>query len=272
MVSTREMAAFQKTIWAYYKKSGRHSLPWRKTKDPYKILVSELMLQQTQVSRVLVKYAEFLKQFPTIQALADAPLADVLRAWQGLGYNRRAKFLHLLAKEVVKKNKGGLPSTEAELLLLPGIGRATASAIMAFACNKPTVYLETNVRSVFLHYFFKDADGVSDSDLLPLIERAAQGQSAREWNWALLDYGSYIKTTFGNPNARSKHYTKQSKFEGSNRQIRGAVLRELEKGALSKTRLMAQLQFDTTKTEKVLADLQKEQLVSKRGTLFHLGS
>lgn len=272
MVSSKDMVIFQKTVRAFYTKQGRFSLPWRKTKDPYRILVSELMLQQTQVGRVVVKYEEFLKRFPTMESLARSPLSDVLRAWQGLGYNRRAKFLHLLAKEVVKDYKGKLPSSEEKLLQLPGIGRATASALMAFAFNRPTVYLETNVRSVFLHHFFPDADGVSDSELLPLIERAAVGQPSREWNWALLDYGSYIKTTHGNPNARSKHYAKQSKFVGSNRQVRGAVLRALEKSAMGKVYLMAQLQFDRVKTEKVLRDLLSEGLISKRGAIFHLGS
>lgn len=272
MVSTRDMAAFQNAVWAYYKKSGRHGLLWRKTNDPYRVLVSELMLQQTQVSRVTVKYKDFLEQFPTIQSLARATLADVLRAWQGLGYNRRAKFLHALAREVMQNYRGKLPSVEAELMQLPGIGRATAAAVMAFAFNKPTVYLETNVRSVFLHHFFKDVNEVADSELLPLIGRAAQGQDAREWNWALLDYGSYVKNTFGNPNVRSRHYTKQSKFEGSNRQIRGAVLRALEKVATSETQLIYQLQFDPLKTEKVIEGLLKEQLISNKSGKLYLGS
>lgn len=271
-VSQNSIKKFQETVWAFYKGNARNSLPWRKTKDPYKILVSELMLQQTQVSRVLVKYEEFLKRFPTMKLLASSPLSDVLKAWQGLGYNRRAKFLHLLAKEVVKDYKGTLPSSEEKLLQLPGLGRATASALVAFAFNKPTVYLETNVRSVFLHHFFPGVDGVSDSELLPLIHRAGVGQQSREWNWALLDYGSYIKTTYGNPNARSKQYTKQSKFKGSNREVRGAVLRLLQKGSKSKVSLFKTLDFDATRIEKVLSDLHAEGLISKKGATVHLGS
>lgn len=153
-VSGQKIRAFRAAVWKYFHVSGRHNLPWRKTKDPYKILVSELMLQQTQVSRVLVKYAEFLKAFPTLESLARAPLGGVLKVWQGLGYNRRAKFLHQLAKVVVAESGGRLPRTETELLNLPGIGKATAAAILAFAFNQPVLYLETNVRSVFLHHFF----------------------------------------------------------------------------------------------------------------------
>lgn len=271
MVATREIATFQKTIWAYYKKNGRFSLPWRKTSDPYKILVSEMMLQQTQVGRVIPKYTEFLKRFPSIKILAQASLSDVLKAWQGLGYNRRAKFLHLLAKEVVQSYKGKLPSTETELLKLPGIGRATASALMAFAFNKPTVYLETNVRSVFLFHFFKDSDAVGDDQLLLFVERAASEQDPRTWNWALLDYGSHIKSAHGNPNLRSKHYTRQSKFEGSDRQLRGQILQLLAWGNKTERGMASIVSVGSRKMKQVLAGLLMDGLVSKRGPLYSIG-
>ena len=145
---------FVARVWEYYKAHGRHDLPWRKTTDPYKILVSELMLQQTQVDRVLLKYKAFLKLFPTARRLAAAPLGDVLRAWQGLGYNRRAKFLHQAAQYVTNELKGRWPKDEAGLLALPGVGPYTARAVLAFAYNEPVVLIETNVRQVFLHHLF----------------------------------------------------------------------------------------------------------------------
>lgn len=247
-------------------------MPWRKTKDPYKILVSELMLQQTQVQRVLPKYSQFLKLFPTIKILAAAPLGEVLKAWQGLGYNRRAKFLHQLAQEVTKNHQGKLPRTEAELVSLPGIGKATAAALVAFAFNKPTAYLETNVRSVFLHHFFNDRQGVSDAELVPLIADAAEGQDPRTWNWALLDYGVYVKATYGNPNLKSKHYTKQSRFRGSNRQVRGAILRLLSAhGALTRTALLKGIDEAPERSLVALSGLLAEHLVTKKGRSYQLG-
>lgn len=244
------------------------------------------MLQQTQVQRVLPKYSQFLKLFPTIKTLAAAPLSEVLKAWQGLGYNRRAKFLHQLAQEVMQNHRGKLPQTAGELVALPGIGKATAAALMAFAFNKPTTYLETNVRSVFLHHFFKDFSsikgnpfaekglpftGVSDAALLPLIVDAAEGQDPRTWNWALLDYGVYVKKTYGNPNKKSKHYTKQSKFEGSDRQVRGAILRLLGSEGMKDSELILELDLDAERVRKIVAGLLKENLISRRRGYLYLG-
>lgn len=267
----RNIAQFRNIVWDYYRKQGRCDLPWRKTRNPYKILVSELMLQQTQVQRVLPKYSQFLKLFPTIKILAAAHLSEVLKAWQGLGYNRRAKFLHQLAQEVTKNHQGKLPRTEVELVRLPGIGKATAAALAAFSFNKPTTYLETNVRSVFLHHFFNDRQGVPDAELLLIIARAAAGQDPRTWNWALLDYGVYIKTTYGNPNTKSKHYTKQSKFEGSDRQVRGQVLRVLGSGPVSSRVLVQELKVDVQRADKILTGLLQEGLISKRRGYLYLG-
>lgn len=267
----KRIQALRRIVWGYYQKHGRHNLPWRKTRDPYKILVSELMLQQTQVQRVLPKYSQFLKLFPTIKTLAAAPLSEVLKAWQGLGYNRRAKFLHQLAQEVMQNHQGKLPRAEVELVELPGIGKATAAALAAFAFNKPTTYLETNVRSVFIHYFFNDRQGVSDAELVPLIVDAAEGQDPRTWNWALLDYGVYVKKTYGNPNKKSKHYTKQSKFEGSDRQVRGAILWLLGDGGVKELELALKLDLAAERVRKIVAGLLKENLISKRRGCLYLG-
>jgi A/G-specific adenine glycosylase len=172
---------FVKTVWDFYQTNGRHDLPWRKTKDPYKIVVSELMLQQTQVSRVLPKYKEFLKLFPTVQKLAAASLGDVLRAWQGLGYNRRAKFLWQAAQTVVDEHKEKWPKTYTGLQTLPGIGSYTAGAVMNFAYNFSVPLIETNVRTVYIYHFFRDTEHVSDKQLLPLIERTLDRKNPRSW-------------------------------------------------------------------------------------------
>jgi len=216
---------FKEIIWDYYKKSGRHDLPWRKTHDPYRILVSEVMLQQTQVSRVLKKYEEFLKKFPSIRALAKAPQVDVLRVWQGLGYNRRALLLKRTAETIVSNFGGTFPKTSEELESLPGIGQSTRGALMAFAFSRPTVFIETNIRSVFIHFFFKDGKKVSDKDVLPLIEKTLDQENPREWYYALMDYGLYLKQTMLNPSRKSAHHIRQSPFKGSNREVRAKILR-----------------------------------------------
>jgi A/G-specific adenine glycosylase len=224
----------------FYKNNGRGHLPWRKTKDPYKILVSELMLQQTQVARVLPKYQSFLKHFPTFAALAKAPLSEVLSEWQGLGYNRRAKFLHHAAKVVVGEHKGKFPKNPEVMQILPGIGHYTARAISAFAFNKPEVFIETNIRTVFIHHYYSSIlqnTRITDAELLPLIERDLKKSKMepRDFYAALMDYGSYLKASGVRVNNKSAHYTKQSKFEGSARQKRAALLRAaLKRGASEK--------------------------------------
>lgn len=207
-------------------------LPWRHTCDPYAIWISEVMLQQTQVARVDGRWQRWLRRFPNVAVLADADAADVLEEWQGLGYNRRALSLHKAA-QILDKNGGVMPEDERELVALPGIGPATAAGIRAFAHNLPGVYLETNVRTVFLHELFPEAEGVPDSALTPLVAATCPKDDAdphddpRTWYYALLDYGAYLKQTIPNPSRRSRTHSKQSKFEGSHRQKRAEVLRIL---------------------------------------------
>lgn len=210
------LRALQKSALAHYKSHGRHHLPWRKTHDPYKILVSEVMLQQTQVDRVVPKYNAFIKAFPSARALAKAPLTKVLRLWSGLGYNRRAKYLHQAAK-VFK--------TGVELEELPGVGPYTARAVRVFAFNKPEVLIETNIRAVFLHHLFPKATKVPDAKLLPLIAKVLDHKNPHMWYAALMDYGSYLKQKYPNPSRRSKHHAQQKAFKGSDREVRGAILR-----------------------------------------------
>ena len=207
----------------------KRDFPWRHTRDPYRILVSEIMLQQTQASRVVPFYIRFIKKFPTAKALAKAPLSRVLTAWQGLGYNRRAKYLHEAAKIIGREGFGGR---------LPGVGPYTRAAVDAFAHNKPTVFIETNIRTVFLHSLIRTNERmtakIGDEEILPLVEKALRQSKMqpRDFYAALMDYGSYLKASGVKLNSRSKHYIRQSKFEGSTRQKRAAKLRKLlQKGA-----------------------------------------
>lgn len=200
-------------------------LPWRYIDDPYAVLVSEVMLQQTQVSRVLPKWSQFLGLFPSLDALAAADTAIVLETWQGLGYNRRALSLKKAAEICAVKYHGNLPESYEELITLPGIGPATAAGVTAFAFDKPAMYLETNVRTVFLYELFPDREQVSDKELIPYIEATTPSTGVRDWYYALLDYGSHLKATVGNHSRRSTTYAKQSKFEGSRRQKRAEIVR-----------------------------------------------
>lgn len=222
--SASRIRSFRRVIAAFFREN-RRPMPWRDTSDPYRIVVSEIMLQQTQVERVREKYPPFIDRFPNFASLAAAPLQDVLALWQGLGYNRRAIALRDIAKTVITDFEGILPPATDILKTLPGIGHATASSIAAFAFNLPAVFIETNIRRVFIHHFFHDRTDVHDREILPLVEATLDRNNPREWYYALMDYGTALKKTVPNPNRRSRHYSRQSKFEGSARQKRGAILR-----------------------------------------------
>ena len=265
-------AQFKKKIYSYYKNSGR-DFPWRRTKDPYLILVSEIMLQQTQAGkRTEEKYKAFMKRFPDFETLARAPLRDVLEQWQGLGYNRRAKALHELAKIVVVDYKGVFPRTEEELVKLPGVGPYTAGAVCAFAFNKKVTFIETNIRTVFIHFFFnKTSRKISDSEILELVEETLPRNGLRQWYQALMDYGAMLKLKYPNSNYRSKHYVKQSRFEGSNRQLRGQILRLfLVEKKLTQTQVTNKLKVTPQHASRVLRDLENEGFLGQYKNTFVL--
>lgn len=251
---------FVELLWDFYAHNARQ-LPWRQPEaggdfSPYRILLSEVMLQQTQVARVIPKYQQFLNRFPTNQALARASLADVLEVWSGLGYNRRAKFLHAAARMIEQEYGGEIPKSLDSLMSLPGIGRNTAAAILVYSYNQPHVFIETNIRTVYLHHFFANEDDVPDTAILPLVEQTIDHDSPREFYWALMDYGTHLKATIGNASRRSKHHIKQSRFEGSRRQLRGRVLKELLDAPKTHEQLSAAMKDD--RLSDVLSALEKE--------------
>jgi A/G-specific adenine glycosylase len=258
---------FKEIVWDYYAQNQR-KMPWRANPEPYWVLVSELMLQQTQVSRVLPKFEQFIATFPTVNDLSKASLAEVLTVWSGLGYNRRAKFLHATAQAVHQKYGGKIPATVEELVQLPGIGKNTAGAIMAYAFNNPVVFIETNIRTVFFYHFFANGADILDIELIPLIQQTLDNEHPREWYWALMDYGTFLKQTIGNNTNRSRHYTKQSAFKGSRREIRGRVLKHLVAG--QQTELALRQTIVDERLDQVIHTLLQEGLIEKRGTFLRL--
>ena len=253
------------------------SLPWRNINNPYAVYVSEVMLQQTQVSRVLNRWPLFVERFPSLDALACASTADVLDAWQGLGYNRRGLALKATADYCCEHLDGNLPTTAEELTKLPGIGPATAAGIVAFAYDKPALYLETNVRTVFLHELFPGQEAVHDKELAPYVADSCWEESPRRWYYALLDYGAHLKKELPNPSRRSAHYTKQSRFEGSVRQKRAELVRivlahpgialDEAKAALDAFELKSKRgEIDEESFEQLVQQLEKEGFFTRKDT------
>lgn len=274
-VSPERLEEFSATVWERGRELYR-DLPWRDTHDPYAILLSEVMLQQTQVSRVMGRWEQWLETFPTIADLASAPLPPVLELWQGMGYNRRALNLKRCAEEVVAMHDGVVPSDKKALLALPGIGPSTSAGVRIFAFRQPDMYLETNVRAVFIHELFPGRESVADKELVSLVEATCpQDARVRAWYYALLDYGAHLKKTMPNPTHRSKHYTRQSKFEGSHRQKRAYLLRRVIDDALSTEDLardLAQSERASGRQEPsveevraILDELEREGFVMRRG-------
>jgi len=262
--------AFIRLVLGHFRRHGRRELPWRRSVTPYRVLVSELMLQQTQVPRVTGKFREFVRVFPSFRALASAPAAAVLRVWQGLGYNRRALMLQRCAQEVVRGHGGRLPAQYDALRALPGIGPYTAGAVLAFAFDLPHPVIETNIRRVYLHHFFPDRRTVPDDDVLPLVARhLAAVPSPRVWYSALMDYGTHLAGTVENPNRRSRHHVRQAAFEGSLRQLRGVILRILlREGSVS----VVDLRRETgdTRAAAAVAALVDDGMARRRGQVVEL--
>ncbi len=264
-----DVQVFQRKVFAYYRKHGRH-FPWRESYDPYRIFISEVMLQQTQADRVVKKYVEFLEIFPTVHSLASSSFNRVIRSWQGLGYNRRALYLKQAAKVIVEKYEGHIPREEMKLRELPGVGPYTAAAVPTFAYNIPTVFIETNIRSAFIHHFFSARKKVKDREIIPLIRDALPRRNPREWYQALMDYGAYVKRIHGNPGRRSAHHVRQSSFRGSNREIRGAIVRLLAEKKMRETELTERLTADRARARENLSRLREEGMIRKRFGIYEI--
>ena len=264
-----EIETFRRTIFDFYRRHARR-LPWRETDDPYRVYISEIMLQQTQVDRVIPKYDAFLFAFPSVHTLARARFTDVLSVWSGLGYNRRALHLHKAAKQIVENHDGEIPSDPSVLRTLPGIGPYTAAAIAVFAYGKPFPLIETNVRRAYIHEFFVNCENVKDGDIMPLVEETLDRDNPREWFYALMDYGAMLKIEVGNANRRSAHYTKQAPFEGSDRQIRGELLRELGRGKMNEHEIPFAIRRDAQRVTSVIADLCNEGFLVRDGDMIQI--
>ena len=312
---------FKRTIAAHHR-LHRRDMPWRAEPTLYYVVVSEIMLQQTQVARIMDRFPSFIQKFPDWETLAHASTTDVLREWSGLGYNRRGLYLKRIAEKAVNdpdyvflKAKEGkracprhasnpagfalcssrrtaqsllqsvspllpdsectntLPSLYDSLLKLPGIGPNTAGSILAFAFNAPTVFIETNIRSVFIHFFFAGSKRkVRDDKLIPLIERTLDKKHPREWYYALMDYGSDLKRTVANPSRKSAHHTKQTAFKGSNRELRSMIIKALLGEELSLADLRNKLPDDTSvvSIEKNLHDLEAEGFIRAKDRLYSI--
>lgn len=283
MPPASDIERFVARVLAYYRDHPRTGMPWRETYDPYAILVSEVMAQQTQIARVLPKYAAWMARFPTPDALAAAPLHEVLALWQGLGYNRRAIALKRAAEEISATHAGVVPSDEKALLALPGVGPATAAGVRAFAFGEPGRYLETNVRTALIHDFFADTETVRDRELLPILDAALAAALAgtrtrepvtpRTWYYALMDYGAHLKATRPNPSRRSAHHTRQSRFEGSHRQKRARALRAvMASPGITIEALAEEIAADLATADRVAGELEREGFLTRSGAGFRVAT
>lgn len=265
----KKETAFRKEVLNYYKKNKRH-FPWRETTDPYRITVSEIMLQQTQTHRVAPKYDLFIKAFPSWQELARAPFKDVLAAWKGLGYNRRALALHRIARIVMDEYQGQLPEDPQALIELPAIGPNTAGSIRAFAFNRPAIFIETNIRTAFIHHFFKRKKSIDDTAILKLVKATIDRKNPREWYYALMDYGVMLKKMHKNPSRKSVHYKKQSPFKGSARELRAQILHQIVLKPSTLAQIAKSLKRERKEVERHTNDLAKEGFVALESGMYRV--
>lgn len=235
---------FQKKILKWWSKNKR-DLPWRRTSDPYKILVSEVMLQQTQVHRVIPKYAEFIEEFPTVKALAIASPARIIKSWKGMGYNRRALFLRQMTRTIVEQYEGEVPKDVKELVKLPGLGRYTARAILVFAYGQEVALVDTNIRQIITHFFFHDAPQ-KESVIEAVAQQLLPKGKSWEWHQALMDFGAIELSKFNRlkrrdePAGTYQHRRNLVPFRGSNRFYRGRILDRLREGEIQQKKLIGE--------------------------------
>ncbi|GHU28491.1 endonuclease III [Spirochaetia bacterium] len=245
--------------------------PWREGATPWGVMVSEFMLQQTQTARVVSYFERWIERWPTPESLEAASLEDALCEWSGLGYNRRCRYLCECARILTHYHHGTVPDRPEHLERLPGIGHYTAGAIAAFAYNYPALFIETNIRAALLYFFFPEQEAVPDSALYPILEQAINRNDPRHWYWALMDYGAALKKTVENPGRKSSHYSRQSPFAGSFRQIRGALIKSLVSyGPSTLSELSERTGIVESSVYKALNVLQKEQFVAESGEQYSI--
>lgn len=260
----------REALWAYHA-SSRRSFPWREVVTPYRVVVSEIMLQQTQTYRVEPKFNSFVAQLPNFAALAQAPFEEVLRLWKGLGYNRRAQNLQKIVQVFHSEYRDVIPRNPFLLQALPGIGPATAASILTFTYDEPMVFLETNIRTVLIYLFFDEKRKIHDKELLPLATKLLDCSRPREWYYALMDVGVVLKKRVGNLSRLSNAYTKQSRFIGSRRQIRGKILEYLlVSPALTINELEMLVNDPQGRTQSVIEELLKENFLENNSLGFSL--
>jgi len=262
---------FKKIIYDYYRNHKR-KFPFREDITPYKVLVSEIMLQQTQTGRVAEKYLKFIEKFPDFLTLSTASLEEVLKVWKGLGYNRRAIALKKISEIVINDFKGKLPDSLEILKSFPQIGHNTASSILTFAFNKPVFFIETNIRRVYIYFFFPDKNRIEDKDIMTIIKKTIDNNNPREWYYALMDYGVMLKKTHPDLNKRSAHYRKQAPFKGSTRQVRGKLLKLLIKEGSMEIAEIQELSGikDKKKINKILDQLKQEGFIEIKEDLVKI--
>jgi A/G-specific adenine glycosylase len=270
--SKNDLQSFKDRVYDYYN-TNKRLFVWRNTDNTYYVAVSEIMLQQTQTHRVVEKFDQWISEFPTVESLAKAPQDRVIATWQGLGYNRRALALKQLAERIVQEYNGKIPNDPDLLVTFKGVGPYTAASICTFAFNRATIFIETNIRAVYIHEFFPEEKEVHDKQLMPLIEQTLDKKEPREWYYALMDYGVMLKKTLKNPSRKSAHHTKQSKFEGSDRQVRGAILKLLiSDRSLSEQDFIQSIARDENKIKQILSSLEREGFIRYSKGYYYLST
>ena len=265
--SNEVIAAFRDVIYSYYKRTKR-KFPFRENITPYKVVVSEIMLQQTQTNRVAEKFIEFIKKFPDFKSLSQASVEKLLSTWQGLGYNRRAIALKKIAERIMNEFNGDVPKDLELLTSLPQIGHNTASSILSFAYNIPTYFIETNIRRVYIYFFFPGKSQINDKEIMEIVKITIDKDNPRDWYYALMDFGVMLKKAHPELNKRSIHYRKQSKFDGSTRQVRGKILKLLLEKPLSTNDIIDKINFERKKVLEILNTLKKEGFIREEHNKF----
>jgi A/G-specific adenine glycosylase len=264
-IATTDIKRFQKKVFSFYEKNKR-DLPWRKTTDPYKILLSELMLQQTQVKRVILYYEKWIARWPTIDALASASRSEVLQMWMGLGYNTRAMNLHTTARKIVATFDSDVLQAMKQYKELPGIGKYTSHAIQIFSTNADLITVDTNIRRILISEF-KLPTKIADKELWLLAEKCLPLGKSRDWHNALMDYGALHMTS---QKTGIKPKTQQTQFEGSNRQIRAQILRCLLQKSMSFSELEKTVGIEKTRLGAILDKMMNEKIIENKNKTYHL--